>query len=150
METIEFYGRSKDYYEFSNFYPASIRINGKLWPTTEHYFQAMKFKNPVLQERVCKCKTPSEAAKLGRDRSLPLRADWESVKEGFMKKALIAKFSQHDDLKFMLLSTKNAHIVEASPIDGYWGWGDDKKGKNRLGYLLMEVREELRAETKPT
>jgi ribA/ribD-fused uncharacterized protein len=147
METIEFYGRSKDYFEFSNFYPATIRVDGKYWPTTEHYFQAMKFRDPKLQQRVAACGTPSAAAKMGRDRSLPLRNNWESVKEGFMKTALLAKFSQHEDLKILLLSTKDAYLVEASPVDDYWGWGSDKKGKNRLGHLLMEVREELREAT---
>jgi len=143
--TIEFYGRSKDYFEFSNFYPAIIKVDNRYWPTSEHYFQAMKFRDPAIQQRIAACATPGEAAKMGRDRSLPLRNNWEDVKEGFMKTALLAKFSQHDDLQMLLLNTKDACLIEASPIDGYWGWGEDKKGKNRLGHLLMQVREELRA-----
>ena len=52
--------------------------------------------------------------------------------------ALRAKFSD-PDLRLRLLDTKDSRLEEASPTDMYWGY----KGKNRLGVLLMQVREEL-------
>jgi ribA/ribD-fused uncharacterized protein len=62
-----------------------------------------------------------------------------------MLEALRAKFTQHDDLLATLLATGTAMLVEHTANDDYWGDGGDGSGKNRLGYLLMHVREELRA-----
>ena len=55
----------------------------------------------------------------------------------------MAKFSQHDDLKILLLSTGEAKLIEHTENDAYWGDGGDGKGKNYLGILLMQVREEI-------
>jgi ribA/ribD-fused uncharacterized protein len=85
---------------------------------------------------------------MGRSRKRPLRRDWESVKEQVMLEALRAKFTQHDDLKAILLGTGDAVLVEHTAKDSYWGDGGDGSGKNRLGQLLMRVRDELRAESK--
>jgi len=57
-----------------------------------------------------------------------------------------ARFSQHEDLKRLLLDTGDAKLVEHTTNDDYWGDGGDGSGKNMLGRLLMEVREELRKE----
>ncbi len=82
----------------------------------------------------------------GRDRSKPLRKNWESVKEQVMRKALRAKFEQHPELRALLLATAPAKLVEHTENDAYWGDGGNGKGKNRLGYLLMELREQLAIE----
>ena len=86
------------------------------------------------------------AARMGRDRSKPLRKNWESVKEQVMRKALRAKFEQHAELRALLLTTAPAKLVEHTENDAYWGDGGHGKGKNRLGYLLMELREQLAIE----
>ena len=144
-EPILFYGKSKPAFFCSNFYLASFILDGKRWPTSEHYFQAMKFKDVALQEKVRKANGPMEAAIMGRRRDLPCRKDWLSARDGVMKKALVAKFSQNKDIRDELLATGDAKLVEDSPTDSYWGWGRDHKGTNRLGQLLMEVRAELRS-----
>ena len=64
-----------------------------------------------------------------------------------MRDALRAKFSQHPDLKAMLLATGTAEIIEHTANDRYWGDGGDGTGKNRLGELLMELRTALLAES---
>lgn len=84
--------------------------------------------------------------RMGRDRSKPLRKNWESVKEQVMRKALRAKFEQHAELRALLLATAPAKLVEHTENDAYWGDGGHGKGKNRLGYLLMELREQLAIE----
>ena len=81
---------------------------------------------------------------MGRSRKKPLRKDWESVKDQIMRKAVLAKFTQHDDLQEVLLSTGDAKLVEHTTNDSYWGDGGDGSGKNMLGRILMEVREQLR------
>jgi ribA/ribD-fused uncharacterized protein len=78
------------------------------------------------------------------DRKHKLRRDWEAVKVGIMRKAVMAKFTQHEELRTLLLSTADAKIVEHAENDNYWGNGGDGSGKNMLGRILMQVREELR------
>ncbi len=143
---IEFYSTAGEYGCFSNFSRHSIHLKGKQWATTEHYFQAQKFAGTAHEEAVRMCKRPSDAANMGRSRKLPLRRDWESVKDQIMFDALRAKFTQHDDLKAILLGTGDAKLVEHTANDSYWADGGDGSGKNRLGQLLMRLREELRAE----
>jgi ribA/ribD-fused uncharacterized protein len=107
--------------------------------------QAQKFAGTEHEEAVRRCKKPGEAADLGRSRKLPLRRDWETVKDGVMREAVLAKFTQHDDLRAVLLGTGEAEIVEHTARDSYWGDGGDGSGRNMLGRILMSVRAELRA-----
>jgi hypothetical protein len=143
MNKILFYRQNDAYGEFSNFSPHPFELDGKVWPTSEHYFQAKKFAGTEHEETVRNAKTPSMAAKLGRSRSLPLRADWEAVKEDVMREALRAKFDQHPKLKSLLLSTGDAELIEHTRNDRYWADGGDGTGKNRLGILLIELRAQL-------
>lgn len=141
---IQFYTTSGEYGCFSNFYRAYIKVDGKAWPTSEHYFQAQKFAGTPHEEEVRAAKTAKLAASLGRSRKLPLRRDWEGVKDAIMRKAVLAKFSQHAKLREILLGTGNAQLVEHTAVDSYWGDGGDGSGRNQLGQILMSVREELR------
>ena len=68
----------------------------------------------------------------------------EEVKYGIMVKVLQAKFTQHENLKKILLSTGDRKIIENSPSDYTWGCGKSGKGKNWLGLALMEVRNQIR------
>jgi ribA/ribD-fused uncharacterized protein len=142
---INFYSVSDDYGCFSNFAPYPIRLDGKLWPTSEHYFQAQKFQDTEHREGIRQAKSPMIAARLGRDRKKKLRSDWESVKVAVMRNAVLAKFAQHDDIREILLATGEAKIVEHTENDDYWGDGGDGSGKNMLGRILMEIREDLRS-----
>lgn len=143
-DEIKFYSVIDDFGEFSNFAHFPIKLAKKLWPTTEHYFQAQKFKDAKDQEQIRQAKTPMIAAKLGRDRKKKLRRDWESAKVNVMRDALMAKFTQHDELKKLLLSTNEAKLIEHTENDDYWGDGGNGKGKNMLGKLLMQIREKLK------
>lgn len=145
MNTIRFYSVADEYGEFSNFAEYPIRIDGESWPTTEHYFQAQKFDDTAYRQRIRRASSPMEAARMGRDRRMKLRRDWESAKVSVMHAALLAKFSQHENLRAMLLSTGNARLVEHTDNDDYWGDGGDGRGRNMLGQLLMRVRETLAA-----
>jgi ribA/ribD-fused uncharacterized protein len=143
-EPLLFYSTSEPYGEFSNFAASPITIRGKVWPTTEHYFQGQKFAKTEHEEDIRRAKSPMTAARFGRDRKRPLRKDWESVKDSIMREAVMAKFAQHPDLCSLLLSTGTRKIVEHTENDSYWGDGGDGSGKNKLGIILMEIRERLR------
>jgi ribA/ribD-fused uncharacterized protein len=141
---IKFYSVNNPYGEFSNFAPYPIQIDGKLYPTSEHYFQAEKFLDESYREGIRDAASPREAARLGRSREFPIRGDWESVKVDVMRRAVRTKFSSHAQLLELLLSTGNEQIIEAAAGDFFWGAGVDGSGSNWLGRILMEVREELR------
>ena len=144
MGVINFYSVGDEYGCFSNFSPHPIRLKGKNWPTSEHYFQAQKFDGTPDEEEVRQANSPMMAARMGRSRKRPLRKDWESVKDSIMHAAVRAKFTQHADLREILLATGDVVIVEHTENDAYWGDGGDGSGQNRLGQILMRVREELR------
>ena len=146
MNQILFYRATGPYGPFSNFSPHPVELKGRLWPTTEHYFQAQKFAGTEHEETVRLAKSPGRAARMGRSRQRPLRAEWESVKDDVMREALLAKFTQHAVLRALLLSTGDAVLVEQTTNDRYWADGGDGSGRNRLGQLLMELRDQLRRE----
>ena len=144
--TIYFYvEREKPYGCFSNFSPHGFMLDNLYWTTSEHYFQAQKFIGTPYLEKVRQTRTPKDAANMGRDRSLPIRPDWKQVKEHVMQLAVLRKFQTHADIREILLSTGEELLVENSPIDYYWGCGKDGSGKNRLGQILIQVREILRS-----
>lgn len=142
--TIYFYSTREAYGAFSNFSRHGFELDGQYWKTSEHYFQAQKFAGTEYADQVQQARTPKEAAVIGRRRDLPLRKDWEQVKDDVMRKAVLKKFQTHDDIRALLLSTGDQDIVENAPGDYYWGCGKDGSGKNMLGKILMEVRQQLR------
>jgi ribA/ribD-fused uncharacterized protein len=141
---IYFYRVNELYGEFSNFSKHPFEVDGKKWPTSEHYFQAHKFTGTIHEETVRLAASAKEAARIGRDRNLPMRPDWEDVKLEVMRSALRHKFNAHPTLVQLLLSTGDEEIIEQTTDDTYWGCGTRRLGLNMLGRLLMELRAEYR------
>ncbi|MEL6897360.1 MAG: NADAR family protein [Planctomycetota bacterium] len=146
-EPIKFYRSSDAYGEFSNFAVYPIHIGDRVWPSTEHYYQAMKLTDILEQEEIRAAYSPKQAALMGRAAERTVRDDWESTKVNVMRDALMAKFTQHEELSALLRGTGDAQIIETSASDDYWGDGGDGKGKNMLGRVLMEVRAKLREQS---
>lgn len=142
---IYFYSTKDQYGAFSNFSRHPFELDGLIWPTSEHYFQAQKFEDDEYRERIRSTPSPMIAARLGRSRKVPIRSDWEERKDEFMYRAVLAKFQAHSDLKQLLSSTGQEEIIEKTARDYYWGCGANGTGKNMLGRILMQVREELRS-----
>ncbi len=71
-EVIHFYSVHAAYGCFSNFSRHPVRLKGKVWPTSEHYFQAQKFAGTPHEEEVRQAKSPTIAARMGRSRKRPL------------------------------------------------------------------------------
>lgn len=142
---VVFYRVNDPYGAFSNFSQYGFDIDGKHWPTSEHYFQAQKFAGTTHEEEVRLAPTVRDAARIGRDRRLPLRPDWENVKLDVMRMALHHKFAAHPSLADLLLSSGDEEIIEQTTDDYYWGCGSDGSGMNMLGKLLMELRAEYRS-----
>ncbi len=142
---IYFYNTRDEHGCFSNFSRHGFELDGLWWATSEHYFQAQKFVTTDRDwfEKIREVKNPKDAARMGRDRSHPLRSDWEQVKDEIMQQAVLQKFQTHADIREILLATGDELIVENAPGDYYWGCGKDGSGKNKLGQILMAVREIL-------
>ncbi len=143
---IDFTNKIPQYKEFSTYHPVKLVLDGKTWPTVEHYFQAMKFpEHPEHQETIRVAKTPAQAKRLGKTTEVPMRADWNTYRDEVMYRAIKEKFSErHPTLRKKLMDTGNAFLREASPQDNYWGIGRKKLGQNKLGKILMRVRDEER------
>lgn len=144
---IRFYRTGDPFGEFSNFAAFPIALEGRVWPTSEHYFQAQKFLDESYRESIRAEPSPMIAARMGRSRAHPIRPDWEAVKEDVMRAAVRAKFTQHAALRELLRGTGDAVLIEHTKNDAYWGDGGDGSGRNRLGAILMEVRAESRVES---
>jgi len=146
VATIDFFSKTPEYKEFSNYLPVKLTLDGKVWPSVEHYFQAMKFTgNADYQESIRVSKTSAIAKRLGKTKDVAIRPDWNTYRMTVMEAALREKFSErHPQLRDKLLATGAAILRDASPMDNFWGIGRSKKGQNQLGKLLMKIREELR------
>ncbi|MBF4936019.1 NADAR family protein [Cronobacter sakazakii] len=142
-QKIYFYRVNEPYGVFSNFHSTGFSVSEIWWPTVEHYFQAQKFHDEILREKIRSLTSPMEAAKVGRSRNYPLREDWELIKDDVMRFAVLKKFPQNDEAKNILLSTGGAELIEHTKNDRYWADGGDGTGKNMLGKILMETRSVL-------
>ncbi len=137
---IYFYSSLDEYGCFSNFSPHGFELDGRYWPTVEHYFQAQKFAGTDYEEQIRLANGPKHAKTLGRRRDWPLRSDWESVKVDIMRRAVLAKFRSHDDIRATLIGTGDEDLIENAPDDDFWGAGRHGTGQNMLGTILMDIR----------
>lgn len=144
MLTIRFREIRKPYGFCSNFAYYSFYLKGKDWKTVEHYFQAQKFAGTEYEEEIRLLDYPRQAKWSGNDRDKPLRPDWEEVKVAIMKEAVKAKFDQNPEIKEALLDSNKAYLLEDAPWDDFWGSGKNGMGKNMLGLILMDLRDQYR------
>lgn len=129
--------------EFSNFSQHPIFVNESIWPTNEHFYQAQKFTDTQHQEKIRLSESPIQAKKNAIELKHHIRENWGLIKEEAMFEGLNAKFTQHPNLVTLLAKTGDCKLVEHSTQDYYWGDPGDGSGQNRLGELLMQVRNNL-------
>jgi ribA/ribD-fused uncharacterized protein len=132
----------------SNFYPATVEIDGIIYPTSEHAFQAQKTLSTRWRRYIAHQNTPRLAKRIGRE--LELREDWEAIKLDVMMGTLAVKFGTHEDLGDLLLATGRRQLMEGNKWgDTFWGCvqkGSGWMGENHLGRTLMRIRSLLRNE----
>lgn len=147
MKKIIFCKLDQPYGEFSNFYRSFMVIDRKIYLTNEHYYQSQKFVGNKFEEIVRIQSSPMKAKRIARsiEAEKYLRPDWNDIKVSVMAKGLYHKF-KNEILRNLLLSTGNSEIVEYSNKDKFWGRNSENDGQNILGKMLMELREQIRAE----
>lgn len=147
-ERVCFY--EQDFYVLSNFSAFSVRWERQTFPTSEHAYHWEKFANyaPTVAQAIAAAPSAHEAFKLAEHEKAWRRKDWDDVKVDIMRGILRAKANQHEYVRRKLLATGNRELVENSWRDDFWGWGPNRDGKNMLGKLWMEIRDEF-ASAKP-
>ena len=129
------------YFFLSNYFISIVKYEDMYYSSNEAAFQSVKLLNK--EDRYpFSCLTPHEAKKIGR--TVLLRDDWEKIKNKVMYDIVKDKFTRNSLLKYKLLETGNAQLIEGNTWnDTYWGICHGK-GLNVLGNILMGIRNEFK------
>jgi ribA/ribD-fused uncharacterized protein len=146
---IRFYrANERPYGAFSNLYRRSISFEDRKYPTAEHAYQAGKPSKDAVREWILSAPSPALVAMAAHGLySWDIVPNWSKIKFERMRQVLRAKFTQHLDLRELLLSTGTLRLIEAGKTNNAVNrvWGEvNGKGLNMLGVMLMEIRSELR------
>jgi ribA/ribD-fused uncharacterized protein len=143
----------QEFYVLSNFSAFTLQWKGTRFDTAEAAYHWEKFNWHYVNvditrdiRKAIQC-APSahEAFKIAEKFKECRRPDWDAVKVDIMRDILRAKVQQHEYVRRKLLETGDRELIEDSWRDGFWGWGENKKGQNQLGKLWMEIRDEVRS-----
>jgi hypothetical protein len=151
VQEIRFYRASeKPFGAFSNLFRREIEFEGENFATSEHAYQAGKARKPEVKAWLMSAPSPALLAMAAHGLYYwDISPGWSQKKFDRMRGVLHAKFTQHDDLRALLLSTGTARLIETATVDNEVNrlWGEvNGQGKNKLGELLMELRDKLRSE----
>lgn len=151
MDEIRFYRASeKPYGALSNLFRRDVMFEGEVFVTSEHAYQAGKARKPAVRKWLMDAPSPALLAMAAHGLYYwDVAPGWSTTKFDRMRAVLRAKFTQHKDLRDLLISTGDARLVESATVDNEVNrlWGEvNGIGRNMLGVLLMELRAELRAE----
>lgn len=139
-------------------WPSRFTVDGVEYRCAEQYMMAEKarlFGDETMLEAILAADDPKTMKACGRGVQGFIQEVWEERCRGIVLQGNLAKFGQDEALKAYLLGTGDRVLVEASPMDRIWGIGMGKnnpdaenpmkwRGKNLLGFTLMEAREILR------
>lgn len=152
--TTIFYSR---FSPLSNFHPSSFVVKDTKFHSTEQYYQYNKAQfcgDQSVASDILFEDDPAVIHQHGK-RVRDKDGKWNAASNEIMKTGLLCKFTQNPDLAHFLLDTGDTVLAESSKFDTFWGTGvsiDDPKafckdqwsGQNRLGKILMEVRDLIR------
>jgi ribA/ribD-fused uncharacterized protein len=132
-----------DYEFLRNDFECNVMFDGEMYSSVERAFQAAKTDDKEKREEIKNAPSLRDARKIGR--SFVLSSTWKEDRLAVMKDLLKSKFNDNLALKFKLLLTEDADLVQGGMTNGDQFWGVDEFGigENHLGKLLMEVREEV-------
>ena len=144
--SIDFYKEYGELGYLANYSNHGFYKDNIYYKTAEHYYQANKFDDINIRNKIINAKTPKEASNIGRDRNNIRKKDFNKIKNKVMEEAIYEKFKQNSDIRTKLLETGNEEIREMTTKESYWGVGPNLDGSNYSGKILMKVRERLRKE----
>lgn len=140
----------QDFYVLSNFSAFNVDVFGRDFQTAEHAYHWRKFCDAHATIASCiRCaRSAHDAFKIAEQHKDKL-GNWNAVRLDAMREILRAKAEQHEYVRRKLLATGERQLVENSWRDDFWGWGENRDGKNMLGKIWMEIRSELANQNKP-
>ena len=153
-QTLVFFGQNS---AFSNFHPASFKVDGVQYTCNEQFIQSKKaelFNDDVAHSMIMSTKSPYAMKKIGgRVRNFD-KSKWNQEAPRIARKGVHAKFSQNEHLKKKLLDTGTRNLAEATK-EKLWGCGvslrdngvlDSKNWSCRglMGDTLIAIRDALK------
>ncbi len=164
VAAVYFHLPDEPYGFLSNWYLSDFVLDGKQFNSNEQYIMYRKAKllgDNATADAILAAKTPAEHQQLGQNAQGFNEKLWHGIRQVVAMRGLYAKFAQNEALRDQLLNTEDAYLVECAYGDLNWacGWHLDDperkeiskwRGKNLLGFALMEVREQLRAQSSST
>lgn len=140
--SIHFYNQWYDV--LNNFSANAVEVDGVLYPTSEHAYQAAKCTDPEGKKEIIAARSPIFAKEVSNQKYKTAKdPDWNSKKLVVMESILRAKLNQHPEVRDALIRSGKEEIAEDSAVDAFWGRGKDGKGENHLGKLWMKIRADL-------
>jgi len=135
-----------DFAFLSNFFVGAPIVDwrGNKWETTEHFYQSKKTNNIDDKIKIMEAFSPGKSKKIGR--TVEIIDNWDELKIGVMRQALMLKFEQWPKYKEYLIQMEGYELVEGNWWhDNFWGncfcdRCESITGTNMLGKLLMELR----------
>lgn len=140
-EEVYFYTAA--FYPLDNFSAHTVEVWGKTFPTAEHAYQWKKFvtSQPEIAQNIFFSGSPHLAKAIADANIDRVDQGWYAARVRAMEEVLIAKATQHQDVRDTLQKTGNRTIIENSPIDSFWGIGSYGRGENMLGKIWMKIRD---------
>jgi len=136
----------------NNFAATPITIDGIVYPTAEHAFQAAKTTDRATKERIAALPTPGKAKHAGGKRAPIERRitpipGWDDKRIAILHAILTAKFEQNADAAAQLQATGDRPIEEGNAHnDTFYGISfRTHRGHNHLGRILQQIRAARRA-----
>jgi len=147
-DTVYFFATAFD--PLNNWSGHAVKIWSKTFPTLEHGYHYRKYSETAPQVAAEILAAPSAWATMQIDRKHheKRRKDWEEVKVEIMTELMRAKVAQNEDVRACLLATGGKQLVKNSPFDEFWGSGAKGTGKNMVGEIFMQIRNELQVSNK--
>jgi ribA/ribD-fused uncharacterized protein len=141
----------QEFYPLSNFSAFTLRWRGHRFDTSEHVYHWEKFfdgqidgRSSMIRSKILNATSAHEAFTIAQEHGAYRRPEWDRVKVDVMREILRAKVEQHEYVRRKLLQTDDRMLLENSWRDAFWGIGPNRDGRNMLGKLWMEIREDLR------
>jgi len=150
VSDIKFCSATGKYWFLSPYaeFPIKMDVDGTVYdfPTVEHYYQAMKFYATDKRFHIIiNLKNPDDARLITKtpEYKINRRPDFEKNKFKIMEAGIRAKFSQNPQAAAMLKATGNSLLIKSCPVCYKCGFGEGS-GQNRMGKILMQIREETK------
>lgn len=131
--------------DLSPFSAHELEVDGEVFKTFEHAYQASRLKPGPERDAVKNTKCPMDAWREGQKyKNNPELLVDDYDKDAMVEKLFRLKLEQHPDIAKVLKASGDRELLKVYDTDYYWGTGADGGGENRMGRIWMKLRAELK------